>query len=289
MRLNRSPKPNRQTAGRGRRAARADRRPWRWARPRWALPLAGLVLLAGAGGWALSSGWGERQAFAATEAFFAATARAGLAVDDVLVEGRSRTPAGDVLAALSVGRRTPMLAFDPAAARARLTALPWVSDARVERRLPDLIYVRLEERRPLALWQLRGRLSVIDTDGRVIEGADAARFAELPLLVGEGAPERAGSLLALLQRAPELADQVIAAVRVGARRWNVVLQGEIEVRLPEVGAAEAWLQLAELVRDEGLLERDVVTIDLRLPDRLILRGHNAPEPDWRRAAAGEET
>ena len=130
---------------------------------------------------------------------------------------------------------------------------------------------------------------MIDTEGSVIEGAEPARFAELPLLVGEGAPQRAGNLLALLDRAPDLAEKVVAAVRVGERRWNVVLEGDIEVRLPEVGATEAWQQLAELVREEALLERDVVTIDLRLPDRLILRGHNAPEPAWRRAASGEET
>jgi cell division protein FtsQ len=281
MRLTRKKTP---PPSRARRAARPNRRLWRWA-----LPLAGLGLLGGAAGWAVSSGWAERQTLALEESFYRSSAAAGLAVGDVLVEGRTRTPAADVLAALGVARGTPSLAFDPAAARGRLLALPWVSGAQVERRLPDLIFVRLEEREPLALWQLHGQLSVIDTTGRPIEGADPARFAELPLLVGEGASERAQALLFLLQRAPELADKVVAAVRVGERRWNVMLEGDIEVRLPEVGAAEAWMELARMVHDEALLERDVVMIDLRLPDRAILRGHNAPEPAWRRAAGGEET
>lgn len=285
MRLSRTTEPKRKTQPkRNRRTAKPPRRHWRWA-----LPLVALTVLGGAGGWAASNGWIERQRLAATEAYFAATAKAGLAVDDVLVEGRGRTSSADVLTALEVGRGSPTLRFDPEAARARLLALSWVADARVERRLPNLIFVRLQERQPLALWQLHGRLNVIDTDGAIIAGAEPARFADLPLLVGEGAPERAGNLLALLDRAPDLAALVIAAVRVGERRWNVVLEGDIEVRLPEVGAVEAWEQLAELVREEALLERDVVTIDLRLPDRLILRGHNAPEPAWRRAADGEET
>lgn len=285
MRLTRTTEPKRKAQPkRSRRTAKPPRRHWRWA-----LPLAALALLGGVGSWASSSGWIERQSLAATEAYFAATAKAGLAVDDVLVEGRGRTTTAEVLTALEVGRGSPTLRFDPEAARARLLALSWVADARVERRLPDLIFVRLQERQPLALWQLHGRLNVIDTEGEIITGAEPARFADLPLLVGEGAPERAGNLLALLDRAPDLAALVVAAVRVGERRWNVVLDGDIEVRLPEVGAVEAWEQLAELVRDEALLERDVVTIDLRLPDRLILRGHNAPEPAWRRAADGEET
>ncbi|WP_119168578.1 cell division protein FtsQ/DivIB [Algihabitans albus] len=285
MRLNRNAKPARSSQPkRSRRTAKPARRHWRWA-----LPLLGLTVLGSAGGWAASSGWIDRQSLAATEAFFSTTATLGLAVDDVLVEGRNRTMSAEVLAALDVGRGSPTLRFDPTEARDRLMALSWIADARVERRLPNLIFVRLQERQPLALWQLHGRLNVIDTDGAIIEGAEPARFAALPLLVGEGAPERAGNLLALLDRAPDLAELVIAAVRVGERRWNVVLEGDIEVRLPEVGAVEAWEQLAELVRDEALLERDVVTIDLRLPDRLILRGHNAPEPAWRRAADGEET
>ncbi len=282
MRLNRSPK----LAVRSRRPARPARR---GRRLRWALPILALAALGGAGGWAATGGWAERQAAALEAAFYAGTAAAGLAVDDVLVEGRTRTPAADVLAALGVARGTPILEFDPADARDRLLELPWVGTARVERRLPDLIFVDLRERHPLALWQLNGRLQVIDTEGEPIPGAAPARFAELPLLVGEGAPERAQSLLGLLQRAPDLAEKVVAAVRVGERRWNVVLEGDIEVRLPEVGAAEAWDQLARLVREEALLERDVVTIDLRLPDRLILRGDNAAEPAWRRAVGGEET
>ena len=92
MRLNRSPKTTR-----NRRAAKPTRRHWRWA-----LPVLGVALLGGAGSWAVSSGWLDRQSQAATQAFFAATATAGLAVDDVLVEGRNRTAAAEVLATLGV-------------------------------------------------------------------------------------------------------------------------------------------------------------------------------------------
>jgi cell division protein FtsQ len=273
---------------RGRRQAKPARR------GRVALVLGGLIALGGVGaglGWALSSGWAGQQVERLAHAALLGSADAGLSVGDVLVEGRARTPGPDVLAALRVARGTPTFAFDPAAARARLLALPWVADAHVERRLPDLIYVRLEEREPLALWQLNGRLQVIDRHGEPIPGAEPARFAALPLLVGEGAPARAQALLALVRRAPELAELMVAAVRVGGRRWNVVLEGDIEVRLPEIGAAEAWADLARMVRDEALLERDVVTIDLRLPDRAILRGHNDPDPALPSAAAagGEET
>jgi cell division protein FtsQ len=43
------------------------------------------------------------------------------------------------------------------------------------------------------------------------------------------------------------------------------------VRLPEVEPAKAIAQLAKIEREHGLLDKDVITIDLRLPDRLVVR------------------
>jgi cell division protein FtsQ len=204
-------------------------------------------------------------------AAYDASAGFGFAVDDVLVEGRVRSDSGAILKALGVERGTPILSIDPAAAQARLEALPWVSRAAVERRLPRIVYLRLTERRPMALWQLDGEISVIDQNGAVIPGVQSSRFAELPLVVGEGAAAHAAALLAMLDREPEFKPLVMAAVRVGSRRWNLRLRGGIDVRLPETEAAAAWAQFAKLEREHGLLARDVIAIDLRLPDRLVVR------------------
>ena len=149
----------------------------------------------------------------------------------------------------------------------------------MQRRLPGIVYVQLVERRPMALWQLRGEFQVIDQDGETIPGAEAKRFANLPLVVGAGAPEHTRGLLALLDTQPALRDRVEAAVRVSDRRWNLRLKGGVDVRLPEEAAEAAWGQLARIDREHGLLARDVVMIDLRLPDRLIVRTAGQPEED----------
>jgi cell division protein FtsQ len=221
--------------------------------------------------WLWHSGWLGRQADRLAKAAYGLTADAGFAVDDVLVEGRRRTDPAAILAALRVARGTPILALDPEAARALIEALPWVRRVTIERRLPSVIYVRLAERQPLAIWQLDGQLSVIDRDGEVIPGVPAKQFADLPLVVGPGASGHAADLVAMLDREPDLRPLVTAAVRVSGRRWNLRLQGGIDVRLPEDDPAEAWLQLARLEREHGLLGRDVVAIDLRLPGRLVVR------------------
>ena len=65
-------------------------------------------------------------------------------------------------------------------------------------------------------------------------------YRSLPLLSGPGAPLAAPALLGMLQAEPALIHHVTAASYIGRRRWNVYLDGRIEVRLPEDGAELAW-------------------------------------------------
>jgi cell division protein FtsQ len=199
------------------------------------------------------------------------TGRLGLVVTDIKVEGRETTERDTILAALGAAPGTPILAMSPSRAKERLESLPWVRSAVVERRLPDTVYLRLVERKPLALWQHGGKLELIDHEGGVIPVTRLDRFAKLPLVVGEGAAGHAAELLDMLATEPDLAARVTAAVRVGHRRWNLRIDNTIDVLLPADAPAAAWAGLARLERSSAILKRDVQTVDVRLPDRLVLR------------------
>ena len=199
------------------------------------------------------------------------TARLGLVVADIKVEGRETTDRETILTALGAGPGTPILAMSPRRAKEQLETLPWVRSAVVERRLPDTLYVRLVERKPLALWQHGGKLELIDREGAVIPVAHLDRFAKLPMVVGESAASHAADLLDMLATEPDLASRVSAAIRVGDRRWNLRIDNAIDVLLPGDAAASAWTQLARLERSSAILKRDVQVVDVRLPDRLVLR------------------
>ncbi len=226
-------------------------------------------------GMALSA-WSQRQIVAA-----------GLTVQHVFVTGRGETSKDQVLAAVGVESGQSILDFNPAQARQRLLKLGWVKTARVERRLPDTIVVRLRERRALALWQHKGRHMLIDRGGKTITRHDLARFAHLPIVVGQDAPMAAAALIDMLSRKPALFAQVRAAVRIGARRWDVRLKNGIKIHLPEIDAFAAWVRLAELAAEHQIFDRDVAAIDLRLPDRLVLR--LTPEAAARKNKNGKET
>ncbi|MBV9964523.1 MAG: FtsQ-type POTRA domain-containing protein [Alphaproteobacteria bacterium] len=214
----------------------------------------------------------------ATNRLVAASAALGLVVTNIEVEGRETTDALTVVAALSAARGTPILAISPSRAKQQLEALPWVRSAIIERRLPGTLFVRLTERHPLALWQHEGIQQLIDRDGTVIPVEDLGRFAKLPIVVGDDAAIHAAALIDVLASEPELGARVTAAIRIGERRWNLRIDDAVDVLLPEEKPDLAWHQLAELERSSNLLKRDVQTVDLRLPDRLVLRVTGAPAP-----------
>ncbi len=255
------------------RVTRARRRrlpAWLGRRSRSAVIGVLVLALAGSGFLVVRQGALPQLAGALGDGVLSASGGLGLKVREILVEGRARVPAPTVMASLGVRRGMPILGIGVGALRARLEAIPWIESAIVERRLPDTIFVRLLERQPLALWQHNGRFSVIDAKGVVVQD-EVGEFANLPIVVGEDAPAHAQDLLLLLATEPELQKRVTAAIRVGGRRWNLKLDNGIDVRLPEEDAASAWSRLAALERDNKLLSRDVVAVDLRLPDRLIVR------------------
>jgi len=202
-------------------------------------------------------------------------ASAGLRVQDVLIEGRSLTPEPLLRAALGVSKGDRLLSVSLEAARARIERLTWVQRATVERRLPGTIAVLLTERRPFAVWQTGNKFVLIDRAGQVVAEQDpvkdAAAFATLPLVVGPGAPESAAALLDQLALQPELRGRVVATIRVGERRWNLRLNNGADVLLPEGAEAAAMRRLMELHAAQGLLDRPLQALDMRLADRMVVR------------------
>jgi cell division protein FtsQ len=200
-----------------------------------------------------------------------ATAFAGLRVTDVMIEGRQNTPEPLLLAALGVNKGDPILGFSVELARQRVETLSWVEHATVERRLPGTVVVNLQERRPFAIWQNQGKFQLIDRNGQVVDHQNVGEFRQLPLVVGAGAPVSAAVLIDALTDRPELQKRVVAAVRVGERRWNLRLNNGADVMLPEGHEITALDRLMQLQQTHSLFDRPLAVIDLRLPDRLVLR------------------
>lgn len=200
----------------------------------------------------------------------AVSSRGGFAISDVHVTGNQQVTEIDVLQAIGLDGWTSLVGFNAASARARIDALPWVEKATVRKVYPATLEVKIVERKPFAIWQHDDQLSLIERSGEVI-APYTSRFADLPLMTGKGAREVGPAMLDEVRRFPGLAARVKAYVHIGNRRWDIVLDNGITVKLPEFGEEKALAALARLDKEHGLLSRDILAVDMRLRDRLVVK------------------
>ena len=204
----------------------------------------------------------------------ASTTGFGLDVRHIVIIGQQKTTESEIRDALRTEEGAPILAFSATSARTQIEKLTWVQTAVVERQLPDTIRITITERTPFAVWQKDGKFSLVDRAGKPVADSQSqiGLFRDkLPLIVGAGAPETAAPLIDALAAQPDLMPRVVAAIRVGERRWNLCMTNGAEILLPEGAEPQALARLAELQLTKALLDRPLAEIDMRLPDRLRLR------------------
>jgi cell division protein FtsQ len=198
---------------------------------------------------------------------------AGFEKATVILEGAKRISREDIMRIAGVTENSTLFLIDAEGTRARLLKNPWIADAAVRKLYPGRLEIKIEEKQPYAVWQNNGKFSIVSKDGTVIDEISASdvRNSSLPFVVGAGAEKKAADLYALLKRFPAIKSQVVAAVFVGERRWNLRLKNGIDVRLPEDNTDVALLRLVALDREDKILTRDVSVIDLRDSDRVAVR------------------
>lgn len=238
----------------------------------YTVAFASLAVAVGAGWWWVHSGKLGMVVDEARQGLLAHTADAGLKLRYIYLEGRHHASLEQVTEAIGLEAGDPILGVSVDGIKERLKALSWVHDAVIERQLPDTLHVRVIERKPIAVWQYKGRLKLVDQMGEVIEEGDGTRneYANLLLVVGENAPAHTVELMRMLSAEPELFRQINAAVRVGNRRWDIRFRSGVDVKLPANSPERAWAMLAEMERQQHLLERNIRAVDLRLEDRIFI-------------------
>jgi cell division protein FtsQ len=230
-----------------------------------------LILLGSAGFGIVKGGHVTEFTSALSDARNAIANSAGFRITTVAINGRKQLSQDEVLGVGGVNGRSSLLFLDAATVREKLKANPWIADATVLKFYPGQLQIDIVERSAFALWQRDGRLSVISDDGAVLEPYVSRRFLTLPLVVGKGAETRARDFFALLARYPQVRAATKAAIFVGERRWNLRLKDGLDVRLPENDVGNALAALSKLDKDDRLFSRDIVAIDMRLPDRLTVQ------------------
>lgn len=199
--------------------------------------------------------------------------KAHLELSQVPIQGHNRTQLEDINKALNLTQGMPILDINLNEKRDAIASLPWIRSVVIERQLPNMIIIQITEKEPIAIWQHHKKYSPIDEQGEPIPD-DKTVISNVLLVVGEDAPKHTPQLIAELSKYPNIRKHVRSAVRVGKRRWDLYLNDAehgLVVRLPETDIANALQRLQEFDETGQILERDLNVIDLKLPDRLIVR------------------
>ena len=202
------------------------------------------------------------------------SAKHGLYVEDIIVEGNERTSYDELVAALNFSDTESILGIDISQLQSKIEQLTWVKKCVVKRNFfPNNILVHIEERKIKAIWQYEGRYYPVDEEGNVIEVEDYEPDAPILLLAGEGAPNHLAELLEVLKTDEELALHVKAAVFVSERRWNLIFDNPkngVVVKLPEKDFDKAYKKIALLNKRHGIFKRKLTSFDVRYKNRIIV-------------------
>jgi cell division protein FtsQ len=200
-------------------------------------------------------------------------ADAGFEVSSVDVRGTKRLNQLKVYDQVLGERNRAMTQVDLVALRDKVMTLSWVEDARVSRQLPDRIVVDIVERTPHAVLRKPGRLVLIDASGHELEPISQTKAKGMLLISGPGAQAEVEVLDALLDAAPAMRPQVVAAEWVGNRRWNLTFKSGQVLALPQGDdtSAKALIEFARLDGVNRLIGGKVVAFDMRTPERIYMR------------------
>ncbi|MDE3079663.1 MAG: cell division protein FtsQ/DivIB [Paracoccaceae bacterium] len=184
------------------------------------------------------------------------------------IEGASPTLADAVRKMLDIPFPVSSFDLDLKKLRAQIEALDAVASANVAVGPDGVLQVTITERQPVAVWRTADGLTLVDGTGhRVASLTKRDARADLPLVVGLGADQAIPQAMALLAAAGPIAPRVRALVRVGERRWDMVLDRHQRVLLPEADPVAALERVIALDQARHLFDRDILSVDMRLPDR----------------------
>jgi cell division protein FtsQ len=188
------------------------------------------------------------------------------------IDGASPAVAEAVRAMIPVTLPVSSFQLDLAALRATVAQVDAVAAVDMRVRAGGILQVDIRERVPAILWRVGDRIEMLDATGhRVATLLDRAARPDLPVIAGEGADQGVAEALAIVAAAQPLAGRLRGLVRMGERRWDVVLDRDQRILLPEREPVRAIERIIALDQAQDMLNRDVIVVDMRNKDRPTLR------------------
>ena len=153
-----------------------------------------------------------------------------------------------------------------------LNDIPAVASAAIKVTVSGVLQINISERIPAFIWRKDDVISVIDEKGEFIRLATSRLdYPELPLVIGEAANLSIADISSLMEDNQYFLEQVRAFVRVGERRWDLVLDNNLRIMLPQTEFLAAFDRLMLMSQSGSLFSNQLSSIDMRLVERPTVR------------------
>ena len=204
-------------------------------------------------------------------------------VNDVAVLGAGASLAEDIGEVVPMDFPISSFDLDINAVHALVAGLDPVKSATVRIRPGGLLEISVIERLPAVIWRSRDGLALLDKNGAHIDTiVSRLEHSDLPVIAGDAADVAVSEALDVIAAARPLGDRLRGLVRMGERRWDVVLDRDQRILLPAKGPVAALERVIALSEARDMLERDVAAVDMRLGNRPTIRmNENAVQEWWR--------
>jgi cell division protein FtsQ len=204
------------------------------------------------------------------------------------IDGATAALGEDIRAVVPFDFPLSSFEFDLEEIRQNVAALPAVKSARIKIKSGGILQIDIEERQPVAIWRRLEGLSLLDGEGVAFrEIGSRHERSDLPLIAGDGAAYELAEAMQILSVAAPLQDRLRGVARIGERRWDVVLDRDQRIMLPEDRPVQALQRVLALNTARDLLGRDVTVVDMRVAHRPTLRMSDAATRERWKARATE--
>ena len=150
--------------------------------------------------------------------------------------------------------------------------IPAVASAAIKISVGGVLQINVTEKSPAFIWRKDNVMSVFDETGSFIRIANSrVDYPKLPLVVGEAANLVVSEISSLMQANEYFRDHVRAFIRVGERRWDLILENNVRIMLPQREFLAAFDRLMLMDEAGSLLSGRLSNIDMRLVVRPTVR------------------
>lgn len=203
------------------------------------------------------------------------------AVRHIEIIGAVHTPRAALHEVVSRYVGLNLFRLDIARVHSDLAALSWINGVEIEKKLPDTMRIRVSERSAVALVERSGTIRYVDAEGiEFAELSPEVGDADLPLITAASGPDlvRCVALVRELRARDPQVYARISEVRPLPPRGFALFDRQIGafVYANQDDVFTKWRDLAAIARSERFGRGDLLYVDLRFADRVVIKPAHAP-------------